>query len=168
MPAVGQNSPVGNPPSSLREIHRWAAKTVCAAAVVFDDQRRVLLVKHSYGSLNWEIPGGHAEPDEDPGGTALRELREETGLVGIADHLTGIYYENWSGVEVLHFTFRVGVQDASSEPIPTSPEITDVAFWPLGALPRPMTDFTLLRIADASTRNPNLLPTAVGKRVVLE
>ncbi|MEA2673920.1 MAG: hypothetical protein QOI92_1112, partial [Chloroflexota bacterium] len=34
---------------------------VGAACAIFDDQGRVLLVHHTYGRLNWEIPGGLVE-----------------------------------------------------------------------------------------------------------
>lgn len=39
----------------------WPEKKLGAAAAVFDDRGRVLLVKHSYGPLNWELPGGAVE-----------------------------------------------------------------------------------------------------------
>ena len=57
-----------------------AKKELGAAAVILDGRGYVLLVKHSYGDLNWEIPGGGAEPDESVADTAVRETREETGL----------------------------------------------------------------------------------------
>ena len=46
-----------------------------AALVIFDSAGRVLLVHHTYGPLNWELPGGVAEPGEDPASAARRELR---------------------------------------------------------------------------------------------
>ena len=50
------------------------------AGALFDDEGRVLLVRHTYGRLNWELPGGGAEPGESPNETAIREILEETGL----------------------------------------------------------------------------------------
>jgi 8-oxo-dGTP pyrophosphatase MutT (NUDIX family) len=47
--------------------------------LAFDDQGRVLLVRHSYGSGRWMLPGGGVGRREDPLKAALRELREEVG-----------------------------------------------------------------------------------------
>jgi 8-oxo-dGTP pyrophosphatase MutT (NUDIX family) len=40
----------------------------------------VLLVRHTYGSRSWDIPGGGLKPGEDPAGCARREMAEELGL----------------------------------------------------------------------------------------
>ncbi len=48
-----------------------------------DDMAHVLLIKRVARGLNpgqWALPGGRVDGDEDPTGTALRELEEETGL----------------------------------------------------------------------------------------
>ena len=47
-----------------------------AAAVIVDDDGRILLVRHSYGELNWEIPGGAGELGESADAAAVREVRE--------------------------------------------------------------------------------------------
>lgn len=43
---------------------------------------KIVLIKqyrHATGEIHWEIPGGAANPAEDPKLAALRELEEETG-----------------------------------------------------------------------------------------
>ncbi|MGB9561477.1 MAG: NUDIX domain-containing protein, partial [bacterium] len=52
------------------------------AVVVFDDCKRVLLVRRGVepGKGKWSLPGGFIELDETPYETARRELFEETML----------------------------------------------------------------------------------------
>ncbi len=134
---------------------QWPGRLVGAAAVVLDDTGRILLVRHTYGRLNWELPGGASEPGETFAETALRELEEETGLVARVERLAGIYYKHEDDSH--HFVFRCTVEN-SSEPIPSSDEISDCAYWNTGELPRPMSDFTIRRIRDAlAEKSPCLL-----------
>ncbi|MER6524212.1 NUDIX hydrolase [Streptomyces sp. NPDC001508] len=57
-----------------------------AAAVVLDERERVLLVRRSererFLPRVWGVPCGKLEPGETPADGALRELKEETGLLG--------------------------------------------------------------------------------------
>src|SRR2546430_17534647 len=64
-----------------------------AASVILDDHGRILLVKHAYGELNWELPGGGGEARESAEETARREAREEVGVELHIDRLTGVYWE---------------------------------------------------------------------------
>lgn len=50
-----------------------------ASVIVFDEQRRVLLVRHIEGN-QWTTPGGLIEPEETPADCAVREAWEETGV----------------------------------------------------------------------------------------
>mgnify|MGYP002568636389 CR=1 FL=1 len=55
-----------------------------AAVFAMDDQGRVALVRqyrYPMGEETLELPAGKLEPGEDPRGSGLRELAEETGLV---------------------------------------------------------------------------------------
>ncbi|HNT78415.1 MAG TPA: NUDIX domain-containing protein [Anaerolineae bacterium] len=64
-----------------KQSKRWLG----ANAALFDEEGRILLVKHTYGRLNWELPGGVAEPNESIVETAIREAREEIGLQVVAN-----------------------------------------------------------------------------------
>lgn len=141
-------------------------KNVGAAAFIGDEEGRVLLVKHTYGHLNWELPGGGGELHESPVETAIREVKEETGLTVVARHMTGSYYtpEN----EMIHFVFRCERVEENAVPCPDGAEIGECEFWPLNALPRPMSDWTLRRIQDTVEGNRFALPTPIGPRVWLE
>jgi 8-oxo-dGTP diphosphatase len=132
-----------------------------AAAVIFDGQGRVLLVRQSYGRRAWELPGGGRRPKESLEQAVRREVREEIGAEVTTAELRGVYYE--PDVDQHHFAFRCELT-AGDGPRPTSPEILDCGYWSLDALPRPMTDFTLQRITDALPPVKAVTVTVIGPR----
>ncbi len=139
---------------------------VGAAAIILDEAGRVLMVHHSYGHLNWEIPGGGSEPGESSIDTAVREVREETGLEVEVERMTGVYWDTTTDSH--HFVFRVRQVDPSARPVADGAEITELGFFSPDALPRPISDFTLKRIADALSGDAQLLPTTLGPRQWVE
>ena len=50
------------------------------AAMIFDEQGRVLLFKHTYRRFEWGIPAGGLEYNEQPANAIVREFFEETGM----------------------------------------------------------------------------------------
>ncbi|MCF3120337.1 NUDIX domain-containing protein [Streptomyces arenae] len=64
---------------------------VAASAVVADEHGRVLLQRRRDNGL-WALPGGGMDMDDSLPGTAVREVREETGLdveiTGLVDTYT--------------------------------------------------------------------------------
>ena len=143
-----------------------ALRKMGGAAVILNDAGHVLLVKHTYGRLNWELPGGLAEADESIVDTAIREVREETGLRVRALHTTGIYYE--PAGDIHQFAFLCQPLDPTAMPQPCSDEISACAFWPPTGLPRPINDFTIRRIMDAIGGAQQPLPEIMAPRQWLE
>jgi len=138
-----------------------------AAAIILNEQDSVLLVKHSYGRLNWELPGGGNEEGESIVETVLREVREETGLQVIAVHTSGIYYEPETGMH--HFVFWCRPQDGTFSDLHIdNDEITECVFWSPDALPRPISDFTVRRITDGISGIRLPLPTVIASRQWLD
>lgn len=53
--------------------------TAGVSVVGIDAEGQVFLVRHSYGSGKWALPGGGVGRGEDPADCARREMREELG-----------------------------------------------------------------------------------------
>jgi 8-oxo-dGTP pyrophosphatase MutT (NUDIX family) len=54
---------------------------VAGVKCVLTDRDRVLLVQHTYGDREWDLPGGSIKRGELPIDAARREMGEELGLV---------------------------------------------------------------------------------------
>lgn len=129
----------------------------CAAAIVHDEEGRVLLQKRSDSGL-WGLPSGMMELGERIDQTAVREVEEETGLRVRPLRLTGLYsgkdqwaeYPNGDQAWLVVATFLCEV--ASGTLRPDGIESLDAAFFEPDALPLdhlPWGPRTRKRIADA-------------------
>ncbi len=73
--------------AGLRVAHavrvRWWRDSRCTVrgcrVLVLDPAGRVLLIRHSYGTGDWMLPGGGLGRSEDPVRGGCREVQEETG-----------------------------------------------------------------------------------------
>jgi len=121
--------------------------TVGVRALIFDEQGRVFLVKHSYVT-GWHLPGGGVEHGESLLGALTRELREEGNIEPLgAPELYGIYWNRriaWRDHVALYVvrSFR-----QTAPPQPTG-EIVAHGFFAPDALPEGTTVSTRARIAE--------------------
>jgi len=97
-----------------------------------DAQGRVLLIRHSYGSGNWMLPGGGIGRREEPLAAARRELAEETALTLVEPRCLAVEEEPLYGtVNRVHlFT-----GEAQGEPRCDGREVIEARFFAPDSLP---------------------------------
>jgi len=66
--------------------------TVGVFGVIFDDQKKVLLVHRTDYDL-WNLPGGQLEEGEAPWQGVIREIKEETGFEAEVIKLAGVSFK---------------------------------------------------------------------------
>ena len=133
-------------------VHAYSGPVpVGAASVIADAEGRILLVHHTYGERNWEVPGGVLEARESAETAAVREVGEETGTQIEIERLAGVYWEPaWGAAGGHHFVFRARLAAGSPQPtVADRAEINELGWFARDALPRPISDFTVQRIDDA-------------------
>jgi 8-oxo-dGTP diphosphatase len=88
------------------QIH-WRNAKPCAGALVIRNGK-VLLVRRTIEPFlgYWDIPGGFCEVDEHPTETAIREVREETGLEIELTGLLGLWLDDYAGGATLNIYYR--------------------------------------------------------------
>lgn len=91
--------------------YRRARQVSCGGVIIRTHQGRVdvcLIASLREGVRTWGLPKGHVEPGEDRLATALREVREETGLEGeLVAPLGSIAYEFAVKEERVRYAKRV-------------------------------------------------------------
>lgn len=106
----------------------------CAAALVRKKENEILLIERGVepGKGRWALPSGFMEIDETPEETCLRELKEETRLIGNIVRLIGVYSQKsvlYKGVLIVGYEV-----EARGIPSPGS-DSQNVEFFTLDKLP---------------------------------
>jgi 8-oxo-dGTP diphosphatase len=140
----------------------WVRKAIGSAVVMTDPAGRVLLVRRAYPPFDWVLPGGNAEAGESPNETAIREVREETGIDVELERMTGVYYQaDHRAGEFIHFVFGSALE--AEAPIRPDPkEVAEYGFFPPNALPEPISASTRQRLLDALLPEPLRLPVTLA------
>ncbi len=118
-------------------VHILAAKLIrsrfraAVAALVFDEQGRVLLFRHTYRKFEWGIPAGSLEYHEQPAEAVVREFYEETSMkIEIKRLLTTV-----SAREDHHLTVVYLCKIISGQFQP-SHEISEIKYFEVNDLPK--------------------------------
>ena len=99
-------------------------------AVITNERNKILLLKATYGSLAWGLPGGAIDPGETIHECVLRECKEELGLDVAIRHLTGVYYHSAHNSHV--FIFRCTLPESPT--ILLSSEHSEYRYTPINEL----------------------------------
>lgn len=128
------------------------AKTLGVRGLVIEDNRRVLLVEHTY-LKGWWLPGGGVDAMEMAGDAVARELREEAGVVPLEmPRLLSIHSNEsfFPGDHVLVYR----IDSFRREAMTSRGEIKAAEFFDLDALPDEINDGSLRRIQEATQGFP--------------
>ena len=128
----------------------FAPGHVTASAFVVDAGRRRLLLIHHAKLGEWLQPGGHIDPGEDVLTAAIREVYEETGVVGIPIS-EGIFDVDVHAIPAsgdrpahTHYDVRF-LLEAANEDLAPSDEVLGARWVPIADIPAVATDPSVLR-----------------------
>jgi 8-oxo-dGTP pyrophosphatase MutT (NUDIX family) len=131
----------------MRQVYRLGYRVLLALSFVRPPHGRgakglltnggeVLMVRHTYGPPEWELPGGGSRRGEEAVETMRRELREELG-VDVADAVA-LGTDHGQGraehTRVSYFTAELPNRNVRRDPV----EIAEVAWFDPASPPRPL------------------------------
>jgi len=123
---------------------RWRKpQTAGVSVIAIDARERVFLVRHSYGSGLWALPGGGLRRGEDPHDCARREMREELGCALESLELAGQIEEILYGAPHTGFVFTARL---AGELRIDGREVIDSGWFALDALPPGLVRFAAYRL----------------------
>lgn len=120
-------------------VHFLAAKIVrpkfraAVAAIIFDEQKQILLFKHTYRKFEWGLPAGGLEHREQPIDAIQREFFEETGMqIRVEKLLTAVSAREDHHISMIYLCRIVSGEFRESH------EISEMKYFPVNELPAMM------------------------------
>jgi 8-oxo-dGTP diphosphatase len=106
-----------------------------ATSLVLNDKNQLLLGKRGIEPAKgqWCLPGGFVELDESMEQAALRELKEETGLIGKSKYFVGCTYQEsdfYGGVIIFGYSVEIIEGDMKA-----GDDMEDLKYYDLDSLP---------------------------------
>jgi 8-oxo-dGTP pyrophosphatase MutT (NUDIX family) len=100
-----------------------------AGGLVFNPEGKALFI---FRRGRWDLPKGKVDPGETPPETALREVREETGVehLVLKDHLTDTFHTyREKGKRILKRTYWYAMETSDTRLVPQTEEDIEKAVW---------------------------------------
>lgn len=103
---------------------------VGVTGIILNDQKEILLFKHTYRTHAWSLPGGYLKAGEHPREGLEREIKEESGfVVSVDDSLKTRTDRDTARLDMCYTGVLIG-----GEFIPTS-EVSEYGFFAMDKLP---------------------------------
>jgi len=127
-----------------------------SADVVVLDRDAILLIQRKKDPFagSWALPGGFMDMDESADAAAIRELKEETGLVVESVQQIGAYSTVDRDPRGRVVTIAFLATASQSDHIAAADDAADVRWFPINALPELAFDHAKI-VADAMERFSN-------------
>lgn len=134
LPRLGRFVPGRGRPSIQEVVHETTAGGVIFRRDPITKKIEILLIQDAKD--RWTIPKGHVEVNEEPKGTAEREIREETGLqeMKVFNWLGKVSFRYRRGQTLVLMTMHIYLVQALGNTDELNPEdwLNDIRWFPSG------------------------------------